>query len=59
MFVEMFQIYDVKITGKYIYESKNWICSFLVEPQAKLSPRFLSLPPDRRQLPISSRTAFS
>ena len=44
MFVEMFQIYGVKITGKYIYESKNWICSFLVEPQAKLSPGFYHYP---------------
>ena len=30
MVLEKFQIFDVKITGKYICESKNWICSFLI-----------------------------
>ena len=29
MIAENFQIYGVKITGKYIRESKIWICSFL------------------------------
>ena len=27
MIVEKFQTNGVKITGKYICESKNWICS--------------------------------
>ena len=30
MVVEKFQIYVVTITGKYICESKNWICLFLL-----------------------------
>ena len=38
----MFQIHGVKITEKYIYESKNWICSFLLMPPSKTLPRFLS-----------------
>ena len=47
MFAEKFQIHGVKITGKYICESKNSICSFLIlhpPPKKKTSPRFLSLP---------------
>ena len=29
------QIYSVKVTGNYISEPKNWICSFLLIPQAE------------------------
>ena len=35
MFVEKIQICNVKIAGKYICESKNWICSFLLIPLSK------------------------
>ena len=33
------KVSGVKITGRYIRESKNWICSFLLMPPNKLSPR--------------------
>ena len=39
---KMFQIHGVKITGKYICESNNWICSNLLMPSSKTPPRFLS-----------------
>ena len=39
-----FQIHGVKITGKYICESKNECVYFYTCPQAKLFPRFLSSP---------------
>ena len=35
MVAEKFQIYSVKIAGKYICELKNWICSFLLMPPGK------------------------
>ena len=42
MFAEKFQIHGVKITEKYICESKNSICSFLIlhppRPKKKKSP---------------------
>ena len=41
MVVENFQIYSVKITGKYICESKNWICSFLLMPTNNTLPQVL------------------
>ena len=37
--VEKFHIYSVKITDKCIYESKNWICSFLLIPPSKTLPQ--------------------
>ena len=40
MVAEKFQIYGVKITCKYICESKNWISSFLVIPPSKTLPQF-------------------
>ena len=59
MVVEKFQIYSVKITDKYIFESKNWICSFLLTPQAKLSLRFLILPHRQKKITHCSWRAFS
>ena len=56
---EKFQIYSVKITSKEIYESKNWICPFLLNPQAKLSPRFLLLSPRKKEITHSSGTTIS
>ena len=44
MVAEKFQIHGVKIIAKCICESKYWICSILLMSQAKISPRFLSLP---------------
>ena len=63
MITEKFQIYSVKITGKYICESKNWICSFLLMAP---SFRFLSTPPSgfwhyppgRRKLPTPPEQRF-
>ena len=48
----------VKITGKSICESQNWICSFLLMP-AKLFRKFLSLPPRQKDIFHSFRTVFS
>ena len=45
MVAEKFQIYDVKITGKYIYESKNWICSFLLMSPSKTLPQVFIITP--------------
>ena len=38
MVAEKFQFDDVKITDKYICESKNWICLFLFSPPSKTLP---------------------
>ena len=59
MVAQKFQIYGVKITGKYICESKNKSVHFYSCPQAKLSLRFLSLPPREKEFTYSSRTVFS
>ena len=40
-----FQIYDVKITGKCIFDSKYWIYSLLLMFSSNTAPRFLSSPP--------------
>ena len=50
---ENFQIYSVKVTSKNIYESKNWICLFSLEPQVKVSSRFFF-----PEITYSSRTSF-
>ena len=51
MVVENFQIYGVKITGKYICESKKIGSIYFYScPQAKLYPRLLS---PRRQKEIT------
>ena len=46
------QIYGVQITGKYICQSKNWICLFLFVPPSKTLPRFLSLTSRKMKLSI-------
>ena len=49
----------VKITGKYICELKNWICSILIVPPSKtLHQIFIITTPDRRKLPISPPKKF-
>ena len=61
MVVEKFPIYGVKISGKYICESKNLICSFAHVPSKTLPKIFIiTLPPPLRQKEIthSSQTAF-
>ena len=45
MVVEEFQIYGVEITGKYICESKNRICSFLPMPPNKTLPQVFIISP--------------
>ena len=45
MVADKFQIYGVKITGKYICESKSWICSFLLMPLSKTLPQFFIIIP--------------
>ena len=50
MVEENFQIDDIKITGKYIYKSKNWVSSFLLMPQANVSPRFLPSPLQQKEI---------
>ena len=56
--VEKFHIYSVKITDKSIYESKNWICSFLLIPPSKTLPSFYHYPPDRWELPFLPNSIF-
>ena len=45
MVAEKFQIYSVKITGKYICETKNWIYSFLFVPRSKTLPQVFIITP--------------
>ena len=62
MVAERFQIYDAKITGNYICESKNSICSFLLIPQSKTLPQVIIItppPPTQKGNFHSSRTTFS
>ena len=61
MVTEKFQIYSVKITGKYIYKSKNWICSFLLMLPSKTLPQVFIIMPGKRKLSISlfSEDSFS
>ena len=59
MVAEKFQIYGVKITGKYICESKNWICSFLLMPPSKTLPRVYIIPSQTEEIIHSSQTEFS
>ena len=60
MIAEKFQIYSVKITGKYIYESKNWICSFLFMHPSKTLPQvFVITPLRQKEITHSSWTVFS
>ena len=56
---ENFQIHGVKITGKYICESKSWTCSFLLMPLSKnLPPVIIITTAGRRKLTISSKQRF-
>ena len=53
MVVEKFQIYGVKITGKYICESKKFdLCIFTHVPKQNSTQGYYH-PADRRKLPIS------
>ena len=59
MVAETFQIYGVKITGKEICESKNWICSFLFMPPSNILLQVLiTTTPGRRKLPTSREQRF-
>ena len=59
MVAEKFQVYSVKITANIIVSRKIESVQFRSCPQAKLSPRFLSLSPRQAGIAHSSRTAFS
>ena len=52
MIAQKFQIHGVKITGKYICESKNWI--WLLPPSKTLPQVFIIITPVTSKLPISS-----
>ena len=56
MFAEKFQIYNVKTTAITFVSQKIELYSC---PQAKLSPRFLSLSSRQTGIAHSSQTAFS
>ena len=59
MIDEKFQIHGVKITGKYICESKNWIWSFLLMHSSKTFLQiFIITNPRRSNLPVSSKQRF-
>ena len=59
MVAENFQIYSVKTTANTFVSQKIESVQFYSCPQAKLSPRFLSLSPRQTGIVHSSRTAFS
>ena len=59
MVAKKFQIYSVKTTANTLVNEKNESVQFYSCPQAKLSPRFLSLSPRQTGMAHSSRTAFS
>ena len=52
MVAEKFQIYSVRITANTFMSQKIESVHFYSCPQAKLSPRFLSLSPGRKELRI-------
>ena len=59
MVAEKFHIYSIKITGKYICEPKNWICSFLLMfPKQNSPPGFYHYPPGKRKLSIPPELHF-
>ena len=60
MIAEKFQIYSVKITGKYICQSKKkkGICPFLLMPPTKTLSGFYQYSPGRRKLPIPTEQCF-
>ena len=59
MIAEKFEIYSVKITANTFVNQKIESVQFYSCPQAKLSPRFLSLSPRQTEIALYSRTAFS
>ena len=59
MVAKTFQIYNVKTTSNTFLSQKIESVQFYSCPQAKLSPRFLSLSPRQTGIAHSSRTAFS
>ena len=60
MVAEKFHIRGVKITGKRMCESKNWICSFLLMSLSKNFPQFLIITSclGRRKVTISPKQRF-
>ena len=60
MIAEKFQIYSVKITGKYICQSKKkkGICPFLLMPPTKTLSGFYQYSTGRRKLPIPTEQCF-
>ena len=59
MVAEKAQIYNVRTTANTFVCHKIESVQFYSCPQAKLSPRFLSLSPRQTGIAHSSRTAFS
>ena len=59
MFAEKFRSYGIKITGKYICESQNWIWSFLpILPSKTLTQIFIIIH-RKKEIIHSSRKVFS
>ena len=59
MVAEKFQIHRVKITASTFVNQKIESAHFYSFPQAKLSPRFLSLSPRQTGIAHPSQTALS
>ena len=59
MVAKKFQIYIVKTTANTFESQKIEFVLFYLCPQAKFSPRFLSLSPRQTEIAHYSRTAFS
>ena len=59
MVAEKFQIYSVKTTANTFVSQKIESLQFYSCPQAKLSPRFLSLSPRQTGIAYFTKTAFS
>ena len=59
MVAEKFQIYSVKTTANTFLSQKTESAQFYSYPQAKLSPKFLSLSPRQTGIAHSTQTAFS
>lgn len=55
---EMLQMYGVKITGKYVCESKNRICLFLPIPLSKTFPQILIIMPRQKEITQYPRQCF-
>ena len=58
MVAKRIQIYSAKTTANTFVSQKIESVQFYSCPQAKLSPRFLSLFPGRRELPIPPKQHF-